>query len=163
LHVLRKRRLSHLVSADPATALLYRTIDGCGSAAPPDLFSTSHPRHMPATYSPAAAKVRSPLDKLLSLFPQVRAGQALSALLLASYYVLKTVREPLILTLGGAELKSYASAGQALLLLVVVGAYSRFAARFDRIRLITGATLFFIANLAAFYALGGAGAPIGFA
>ena len=114
---------------------------------------------------------KSPLDRLLSLFTEVRSGEGLSALLLAanvfvllaSYYVLKTVREPLILTLGGAELKSYAAAFQAGVLFFVVGAYSRFAARFDRIRLITGVTIFFILNLAAFYALGTAGIPIGFA
>jgi AAA family ATP:ADP antiporter len=121
--------------------------------------------------SSAALDAKSPLDKVLSLFAEVRGGEAASALLLAanvflllaSYYVLKTVREPLILTLGGAELKSYAAAGQAVVLLLVVGAYSRFAARFDRIRLITGVTLFFILNLVAFYALGIAGAPVGFA
>jgi AAA family ATP:ADP antiporter len=126
---------------------------------------------MSASELPSQAKPRSPLDRLLSLFAEVRGGEAVSALLLganvflllASYYVLKTVREPLILTLGGAELKSYAAAGQAVVLLLVVGAYSRFAARFDRIRLITGVTLFFILNLAIFYALGVAGAPVGFA
>lgn len=107
----------------------------------------------------------------MSLFTEVRGGEGLSALLLAanvfvllaSYYLLKTVREPLILTLGGAELKSYAAAGQAGVLLLAVGAYSRFAAKFDRIRLITGVTIFFILNLAAFYGLGIAGAPVGFA
>ena len=38
--------------------------------------------------------------------------------LLTSYYLLKTAREPLILLHGGAEVKSYAAAGQAILLLV---------------------------------------------
>lgn len=119
----------------------------------------------------AEAQSKSPLERLLSLFAEVKSGEGLSALLLAAnvfvllaaYYVLKTVREPLILTLGGAELKSYAAAFQAGVLFVVVGAYSRFAARFDRIRLITGVTIFFILNLVAFHALGIAGAPVGFA
>ena len=114
---------------------------------------------------------RSFLDRLLSPFAEIRGGEAASALLLAanvflllaSYYVLKTVREPLILTLGGAELKSYAAAFQAGVLFLVVGAYSRFAAKFGRIRLITGVTVFFIANLAIFYVLGVSGVPIGFA
>ncbi len=114
---------------------------------------------------------KSGLDRLLAVFAEVRPGEGVSAVLLAanvfvllaSYYVLKTVREPLILTLGGAELKSYAAALQAGLLFLVVGAYSRFAARFDRIRLITGVTIFFIVNLAAFYGLGIMGAPVGFA
>ena len=33
--------------------------------------------------------------------------------ILAGYYICKTVREPLILAGGGAEVKSYAAAGQA--------------------------------------------------
>ena len=41
-------------------------------------------------------------------------------LLLTSYYLLKTVREPLILLQGGAEVKIYARAGQALLMAVFV-------------------------------------------
>ncbi|MEZ5362377.1 MAG: Npt1/Npt2 family nucleotide transporter [Bryobacterales bacterium] len=113
----------------------------------------------------------SPLDRVLSPFAEIRPGEATSALLLAlnvflllaSYYVLKTVREPLILTLGGAEMKSYAAAFQAGVLFLVVGAYSRFAAKFDRIRLITGMSLFFILNLGVFSLLGSGGAPIGFA
>ena len=36
-------------------------------------------------------------------------------LLLAAYYMLKTVREALILTQGGAEVKTYSAAGQAIL------------------------------------------------
>src|SRR5687768_1193481 len=44
-------------------------------------------------------------------------------LLLAAYYVLKTVREALILTEGGAEIKSYAAAVQAVLLLAILPAY----------------------------------------
>jgi ATP:ADP antiporter, AAA family len=62
------------------------------------------------------------LDRVLGLFAEVRAGEAATALLmllsifllLVGYYVLKTVREPLVLVTGGAELKSYAAAGQAL-------------------------------------------------
>ncbi len=119
----------------------------------------------------ALPQEKSWLDRLLSPFATVRAGEGLTALLLAanvflllgSYYLLKTVREPLILTQGGAEVKSYAAAGQAVLLLLFVGAYSRFAARVDRLRLIAGVTLFFISNLAIFYALGSAGFRIGVA
>jgi AAA family ATP:ADP antiporter len=130
-----------------------------------------HSQTMPTQDPRRGFQSKSSLDKLLGLFAEVRSGEATSALLLASniflllaaYYVLKTVREPLILTLGGAELKSYAAAGQAAVLLLVVGAYSRFAARFDRIRLITGVTAFFILNLVLFYVLGVAGAPVGFA
>ena len=67
----------------------------------------------------------SPLDRTLGLFGDVRAGEGPIVLLMAlnvfvvlfAYYVLKTVREPLILASGGAELKSYAAAFQALTLI----------------------------------------------
>ena len=51
---------------------------------------------------------------------------------LAAYYELKTARETFILTEGGAEVKSYSSAGQALLLLILVPAYGAFASRVNR-------------------------------
>jgi AAA family ATP:ADP antiporter len=68
------------------------------------------------------------LDRLLRLFADVRAGEAVTALLLLAnlfvilvgYYILKTVREPLILATGGAEVKSYAAAGQALTLMGLI-------------------------------------------
>ena len=44
-------------------------------------------------------------------------------LLLTAYYLLKTVREPLILLQGGAEMKLYARAGQAVLMVGVVHLY----------------------------------------
>ena len=50
-------------------------------------------------------------------------------LVLAGYYLLKTAREIFILSEGGAEVKSYSSAGQALMLLVLVPAYGAFASR----------------------------------
>ena len=47
-------------------------------------------------------------------------------------------------------MKSYSSAGQALLLLVIVPAYGAFASRVDRKRLTQGITLFFAFNLVLF-------------
>lgn len=79
------------------------------------------------------------------------------ALLLASYYLLKTVREALILTEGGAEVKSYSAAAQAVLLVLVVPAYGLFASRVARLKLITWVTLFFISHLILFYFVGVAG------
>ena len=115
----------------------------------------------------AAAVPRGPLERLLSLFADVRAGEAVTAilltlnafLLLSSYYIIKPLRETLILGSAGAEVKSYSSAGQALLLLFLIPAYGRFASRVSRIGLITWVTLFFISNLAIFYALGQAKLP----
>jgi AAA family ATP:ADP antiporter len=83
--------------------------------------------------------------------------------LLSCYYLLKVLREPMILLGGGAELKAYASAGQTLLLIGVVPAFSWLSSRVDRVRLLTTMQLIFIACLIAFYALALARAPIGLA
>jgi AAA family ATP:ADP antiporter len=83
--------------------------------------------------------------------------------LLTCYYLLKVLREPMILLGGGAELKAYASAGQTLLLLGVVPAFSWLSSRVDRVRLLTTMQLIFIGCLVAFYALAHVRAPIGLA
>jgi AAA family ATP:ADP antiporter len=83
--------------------------------------------------------------------------------LLTTYYVLKVVREPLILIDGGAELKAYASAGQAGLLLLVVPAFGAIAARRSRLQIMVSVQTFFIGCLLAFYALSRIGVPIGVA
>lgn len=111
----------------------------------------------------------SPLDRLLRLFSDVRAGEGLTAvllclnvfLLLTAYYVLKVLREPLILAGGGAEVKSYSAAGQALLLLGLVPLYGALAARLPRRRLIVAVTGFFLACMVAFFLLARLGVPIG--
>jgi AAA family ATP:ADP antiporter len=86
-------------------------------------------------------------------------------LLLTAYYLLKTVREPLILLwgvwgLGGQELKVYATSAQALLLLGVLPLYGRLAGRVPRLVLVQLTLLGFIATLVLFVALGRAGVPI---
>src|SRR5438046_5307047 len=95
------------------------------------------------------------------------AGVALMAtnlfVLLSCYYVLKVVREPLILLGGGAELKAYASAGQTILLLAVVPAFGWLSSRVSRVRLLTTIQLVFIGCLLAFYVLVNARAPVGLA
>ncbi len=110
---------------------------------------------------------RGLLDRILTPFAHLQAGEGTDAvllmlsvfLLLTAYYVLKVVREPLILSRGGAELKSYTSAAQAVLLLLLIPAYGNIASRVNRIRLISIVTLFFIANLVIFYILAVAGTP----
>src|SRR5689334_17805725 len=85
-------------------------------------------------------------------------------LLLAAYYLLKTIREPLILSVpGGAEVKSYSAAATAGLLMLLVPLYSAVASRVSRVKLINGVTLFFIACLVAFFILSRVGVPIGVA
>lgn len=81
--------------------------------------------------------------------------------LLACYYLVKTVREALILTEGGAEVKSYSAAGQAMLLLVLVPLYGALASRMNRFRLIASVSGFFISNLLLFFALGRGGVSVG--
>jgi AAA family ATP:ADP antiporter len=107
------------------------------------------------------------LDRAMGLFGDVRAGESASALLmllnifliLAGYYICKTVREPLILAGGGAEVKSYSSAGQAIVLMAFIPLYSWFASRVDRLRLIIGVMIFFIVNLELFWLAAKAGVP----
>jgi hypothetical protein len=82
-------------------------------------------------------------------------------LLLCAYFLLKTVREPLILLQGGAEMKLYARAGQALLMVGVVHLYGELARRVGRMKLLAIVFLFFISNLAAFAVLARADVAIG--
>jgi ATP:ADP antiporter, AAA family len=121
------------------------------------------------TLAPPAIDRAGPLDRALRPFADVHAGEGSTALLLAlnvflllaTYYCIRPVREALILTTeGGAELKSYLAAGQAVLLLGLVPAYGALADRLPRRRLLNVVTAFFVACLVAFYALTRAGAPI---
>lgn len=84
-------------------------------------------------------------------------------LLLTAYYVLKVVREPLILMHGGAVSRSYARGVQALLLIAVVPVYGVLANRVEPGRLVNWINAFFIASLAAFVGLGAVDVSIGFA
>jgi AAA family ATP:ADP antiporter len=101
---------------------------------------------------------RSILDRVLRVFSDVRGGEGLRAvgmlasllLLMVAYYVLKTVREPLILASGGAEVKSYAAALQALLLMAFVPAYTWLTRKVGRRGLILGLVGFFFINLQLF-------------
>jgi AAA family ATP:ADP antiporter len=108
---------------------------------------------------------KSALERLLSWFADVRAGEGAGALLLtanvflllSAYYLLKPAREALILTEGNAVTKVQSSAAQAVLLLGVVPLFGWIASRVPRMRLIFITSLFFAANLAIFYLLGRAG------
>jgi ATP:ADP antiporter, AAA family len=106
---------------------------------------------------------------MLSFVSHTRPGEVGTAilltlnvfLLLLAYYLLKVAREPLILLGGGAEVKSYASAGQAVLLIFVAYAYGAIAQRFNRVRLISIVTLFYVSNLVLFALLAWREVPIG--
>src|SRR5436190_21988527 len=123
---------------------------------------------MPAlTHTLLRPASKSRLDRALSLVTDVRAGEGATAmlmlvnifLLLICYSVIKTVREPLILLGGGAEVRSYAAAGQAVLLMGFVPLYSWFASRVNRARLLAGVTLFFVVCIELFAFAVAAGVP----
>lgn len=82
-------------------------------------------------------------------------------LLLVAYYIIKPVRDALILVGEGAEMKSYLAGGQVILLIFVVKLYSRLASNVSRHKLIARTTLFFISHLVIFYILALAKVSIG--
>jgi AAA family ATP:ADP antiporter len=114
------------------------------------------------------------LARALGGLADVRRGEVASALLFAldafllltAYYVLKTVREPLVLTGGGrrisgAELKTYATAFQAvLLLLLLVPLYGRLTSGVSRRHLIRITVAVLLACLASFNLLAHRGVSV---
>jgi len=84
-------------------------------------------------------------------------------LLLSAYYLLKTVREPLILLQGGAEVKLYARAAQGVLMVGVVHVYGKLARRVGRMKLLASVFAFFISNLVIFAILATTSLRIGLA
>ncbi|MCW9018275.1 MAG: MFS transporter, partial [Kangiellaceae bacterium] len=103
-------------------------------------------------------------ERLLNIIGIVKPGEGRGCILLTlnacmlmfAYYLLKVVREPLILAYGGAEYKSYATAIQALVLVVVLPLFSvlyhRYAADSQRSNIIRKVLLFFVSNLLLFVA-----------
>jgi ATP:ADP antiporter, AAA family len=97
--------------------------------------------------------------RFTALFADIRRGEGITVILLmlnlfvllTAYLIIKTVREPLILVSGGAEVKSYAAAGHVLLLLLILPIYGLIAGQVNRIKLINYVTLFFVSNLILFY------------
>jgi AAA family ATP:ADP antiporter len=114
---------------------------------------------MPVTN--AERRARALPARLLAAVTEVRPGEAPLALVLAlnvlllltAYYVIKPVREALVLALdSGAEYKSWMSAVIAVALVGLVPAYARLVDRLPRLRLVVGVTLFFASHLALFFA-----------
>ncbi|AKF11041.1 NTP/NDP exchange transporter [Sandaracinus amylolyticus] len=108
--------------------------------------------------------------RLLAPFASVRADEAPTVLLMAAqafvlltvYYLLKPVRESWILP-GGAELKTYAAAVQAIALVGVAKGYDVLARRVRRDRLVAIATTIAIVCLVSFHAASRAGLDVGLA
>jgi len=120
---------------------------------------------------------KNALERLLSLFADVRAGEGVGAtlltlnvfLILEAYYLIKPVREALVLTeplikgMSGADQKTYAAAAQAVLFMGIVPFYGWLATRVPRMRLIAITSIFFALNLGLFFLAGQAGLRVGVA
>jgi len=109
-------------------------------------------------------------ERCLALLAPLRPGegrcvailwlQAFSLML--AYYLIRPVREALILTEGGAEFRSYAVAVQAVLLILIVPAYSAWVRRTDPRRIYVLVNAFFVSHLLLFFLAGQAGWKLGF-
>lgn len=110
-------------------------------------------------------------ERFLSWFTKVQPGEGrcvallcLQALaLMMAYYLIRPVREALILTEGGAELRSYAVGVQAALLIVIIPAYGMLVRRIDPRGVFQRACAFFACNLVILVLLGQSGIRLGFA
>jgi len=109
------------------------------------------------------------IERFLRLVTDIRPGEVQKALLLAlnifllllAYYLIKPVREALLLIDAEApRTKAYLSGAQAILFIFVIKSFSRLASRVPRHILITWTTLFFVSNILIFYALHLSGTPI---
>ncbi len=104
-------------------------------------------------------------ERCLTLFTRVQPGEgrciailSLQAFtLMVAYYMIRPVREALILTEGTAELRSYAVGVQAFLLILIVPLYSLLVRRVASRRVFQFVNAFFALNLVAFFVLGQAG------
>ena len=111
---------------------------------------------------------KSERSGILSIFGDIRKGEGTPVFLmllnlmtiLISYYIIKVVREPLILgSPGGAEWKSYSAAAQAVVLMAYIPLYGLFSSRVTRMKLVIGLNVFFIICIEVFSILVKAKAP----
>jgi AAA family ATP:ADP antiporter len=112
----------------------------------------------------------SPFERLLTFFTRVRPGEGRGALLfmvhafllLFSYQVVKALREAFMLTRFSAEVRAYAVAVTAVVLMLLVPLYGAVRRRLDGARLLRAVTLFFAANMMVFAAAAWSGISIAF-
>ncbi|HET6603553.1 MAG TPA: hypothetical protein VFG21_04965 [Xanthomonadaceae bacterium] len=114
----------------------------------------------------------SAFERLLQLFTPVRPGEGRAVflmlaqvfLLLLAYYLVRPVREALILAEGSAELRSYAVGSVALVLIFLVPLYtllfSSIGRRGSKSAVLRWVAWFFVSNLLLFHALGRIGVPV---
>jgi len=107
-------------------------------------------------------------ERLVSLVTRIRPGEGRAAflfflhgfLLLASYQVVKALREGIILTKFSAETTAYVVGLLALVLMVVVPLYARLRHRLDGAQLLRTVTVFFVATMPWFAVLAHYEVPI---
>ncbi|MEL7449756.1 MAG: translocase, partial [Pseudomonadota bacterium] len=112
----------------------------------------------------------STAERFFGLFTRIRPGEGRGIVLLGSsgflmvfaYYILKTLRESLILSEFDAETKSYAIATIAVVLFFVVPLYGVLFRNTNRTQLVVTINAFFIVNLAIFYLLREGGVSIAY-
>lgn len=101
------------------------------------------------------------LERLLSLVTPINAGEGRNVLVMMLYafvllllwYLLRTVREAVILSESGAVLRSYAHAFTAGALIILIPIYCTVVKRFDKTRFLQLISIFFAANLLIFIAI----------
>jgi len=100
----------------------------------------------------------STFERALRLLTRVRAGEGRCValfgshafLIMASYYVLKALRESFLLAGAAAEVRSYAVAANGIVLMLLVPLYSAVRRRVDGLRLVRFLSAFFALNILMF-------------
>src|SRR5688572_16427688 len=93
-------------------------------------------------------------ERLLRMVARIEPGEgrclllffAYAFLVLVSWYIVRTLREPLLLVDSSPEVKTYASAAAALALLILVPLYGAAFRRAERNQLVRWVTVFFVAT-----------------
>lgn len=106
-------------------------------------------------------QVLNTFERIVTLFTPIRAGEgkavalffSYACLIIISYYIFKTLREPLIIGSASADAKAYATALAAVVLLLFMPVYSMMFRRCTRERLVMILALAFAAMGATFAGL----------
>ncbi len=107
--------------------------------------------------------------RAFKIFTEIHPGEAITVilltlnifLLLLAYYLIKPVREALVISSMGPLVRSYLAGAQAILFIFVIKGFSLLASKVPRHLLIAWVTLFFMSNLGLFYLFHLWGMPMG--